>query len=175
MMLLRPAGRGAMFRAVAEAIGGLSVLDICSGDGTLRKYIAKNPYQAIDRNPAFVAYLERHGVKAQLGNALEMSWPAADCLVLIEGLYHFLPDVDPLMKKVMEYPFRKFIISESVEHVAHSRWSWLTRFSHWATRVDHEHYPERFDEGRINAMFDRYGFQERFRIGSNMVGILSRP
>jgi SAM-dependent methyltransferase len=171
MKLLRPSGRQAMYRQIAQEIGRRSVVDLCCGLGELRTWLLGNPYQGVDKNPAFVAYLQKQNVSVVQGDILQVAWPASECLVMVESLYHFLPDPAPLLAKMKAQAYKKIIISESVVNVAHSPWRWVKWLSEWATRVDSQEFPGRFTEDSFRAALLPYGFQRFTRVNGTMVAV----
>ena len=169
MGLLRPAGRDAVWRHVAAQIGGASVLDLCCGPAELRRWIGESSYRGIDMNPAFA------GADVLLGDVLALDWPHADVLVMCDSLYHFLPDVGPLLRRMTQSARKKVVISEPIENIAASRWPWMRALARWATRVDGKTFPRRFSAEELQKVLQSYGFQEFARIGANLVAVWSRP
>ncbi len=171
---IRSKDPNAMYRTVAQEIGGLSTLDLCCGYGELRRWTANGDYIGIDKNPAFLRHLRKKCIAAIEGDLSDVVWPPAECLVIVDSLYHFLPDIDSVMSKIMAYPFRKLIVSEPIENLSHSSWTWLSRFAVWATRVDGQRHPHRFDEQTLRSFFARYRFGRVTKSCRNLVGVLDR-
>jgi trans-aconitate methyltransferase len=175
MALLRPNGRTAMFNRILEEIGDDSVLELCCGEGELIRRLKRNPWTGIDKNLLFVESIRVHGWQALQADILSVKWPEADCLVMVDSLYHFTDNIDDLMKRLLTHPAKKIILSESVKHMAHRPEQWIVRFIHWGTRVDGRVFPGRFTEESMRQLLNRYGFQTIERCGENMIGILVRP
>ncbi len=175
MAILRPMGRSEMFNAVVHEIGHTSVLELCCGSGALARKINKSKYTGIDANPIFVDSLNRKGFNVTHGNVLEMKWPAADTCVMVESLYHFLPDPSAIIEKMMAGSFRKVIISESIENVSHSRHTAVRKFTAWATRIDGKLFPHRYNEDSLREFFRSKNFRRVARVGSNLIGVYERP
>src|SRR5436853_7327379 len=93
MGLLRPGGRDAVWRHIAARLSGGTVLDLCCGPAELRRWIS-GPYRGIDINPAFA------GGDVMRADVMTSDWPAADYVVMSDSLYHFLPDVGPLLRRM---------------------------------------------------------------------------
>jgi hypothetical protein len=175
MALLRPRdGRKGMYQFLAEQIGNQSVLELCCGDGELLHWLKGNPYTGMDKNPVFVRSLLSRGHRAILADVLTTVWPEADCLVMVDSLYHFMAAIQPFMKQLMDHPARTIILSESVEHIALREEPWLVRFIQWGTRVDGKAFPGRYTEASARRLLDTYRFQRVERIGSNLIGIFKR-
>lgn len=174
MRSLRRRHHPAMYRLVAEEIGGLSTLDLCCGEGGLARWLGRDDYRGIDRNPGFVASLERRGIKALQGDILAVDWPEADCLVMVDSLYHFLPGIDRFLEKALAFPFKRFIISEPIVNIASDRRPWLAGLAAWATRVDGRDHPQRFTAETLGGLFRRYRFQKVRRTEFNLIGVMER-
>jgi SAM-dependent methyltransferase len=126
----------ARMSAVAEQVPpGASVLELCCGPGTLyRKHLRGrvSAYTGLDVNPGFVADLRAAGVDArELDLADEQApLPAADVVIIQASLYHFLPDVDHLLARMLAAAGERVIVSEPVRNLASSRLpvvAWLGR------------------------------------------------
>lgn len=175
MAILRPHdGRKRMYQYVAEQIGNQRVLELCCGDGELLRWLKGNPYTGMEKNPVFVRSMQSGGHHAIQSDVLTAEWPEAECLVMVDSLYHFMDTIQPFMKRLKDHPARMIILSESVEHLALRREPWLVRFIQWGTRVDGQAFPGRFTEASARRLLDTYGFQQVTRIGSNLVGIFRR-
>ena len=174
MRLLRGSRRPEMYRLLAEEIGRISTLDLCCGEAELRRWLSHDRYQGIDKNPFFAAELRRRGIPVIEEDVLAAPWPAADCLVMVDSLYHFLPEIDRLMDKAVAFPGNKVIFSESIENLTTHTSDWVSKISAWATRVDGQSYPRRFSEDTLGALFRKHGFQRTIKTGANLIGILER-
>lgn len=172
MRLLRPDGRRPLFEFLAKEIGALPALELCCGSAELSRWLKTRAYQGIDLNPRFVAGLRRRGLDVCQADVLSAPWPGAACLVMIDSLYHFLPDAEPLLARMKAHPARKLILAESVEHVA-SR-PLLSRLALWATQVEGRQFPDRYCEATMRGLLERHGFQRVERIGADVVGVLER-
>ncbi len=159
MNLLRPRGRDDVFAWIAREIGSLSILELCSGDGTFRSWVPANSYQAIEKNPAFVRHLRNEKTPVIEADIMTSSWPDMDCLIMIDSLYHFIDNLEPLMDRVRRSRFQKVIFSESTINYSLSRKGWLSKFAVWATRVDGRPFPKRFSEKTLRTFFKENGFQ----------------
>jgi hypothetical protein len=172
MRFLRPSGeRDQMLQRVAREIGSLSVLELCCGAGDLRRWIPGNAYRGVDKNPGFTDPLISQGVHVTRGDVLSMRWPEARCLVMIDSLYHFMPQLDALMDKMRLFPCEKVIISEPVNNLLPKLPPGLRGLARWATRVDGCSYDFRFTEEQLRDFFARYGFQKVTRMGANDIGV----
>jgi trans-aconitate methyltransferase len=174
MAVLRRGRRRDLFKLIQGAIGDLSVLDLCCGPAELRRWIPRNKYQGLDKSPVFAHSLRRRGVSVTEGDVLTTPWPEAECVVMTDSLYHFLPNVDALLHRVAEHPAKKVILAESVVHLSANERPWLAKVARWATRVDGREFGERFNEPSLRVLFEKWGFQEMVRLPYNLVGLWTR-
>jgi hypothetical protein len=175
MALLRPRdGRKGMYQYLAGQIGNQSVLELCCGDGELLRWLKGSRYTGMDKNPVFVRSMLSRGHPMIQADVLTAEWPDAECLVMVDSLYHFMAAIQPFMKRLMDHPARMIILSESVEHIALRKEPWLVRFIQWGTRVDGQAFPGRYTEASARRLLETYGFQRVERIGSNLIGIFKR-
>ena len=82
---------------------GASVLDLCSGPGTLYDFLLKKSvkYTALDANESFISHLERRfvpAVQCDLNN--HQALPKADYVVMMGSLYHFMPNSQSILSKM---------------------------------------------------------------------------
>jgi len=142
------------FCHVAEKIPpGSSVLDLCAGTAMLYRELHNRDvqYTAVDINPIPVNSLKRKGVHAVCADILKAEIPKADFVIMNSSLYHFWPNIEFIVKKMIASARERVIILEPVQNTADSRVSLLGRFAKWASMVDgvmpHFHFtPETFRE-----------------------------
>jgi SAM-dependent methyltransferase len=131
LLMLALYGRhySARMRAVAaEVPDGASVLELCCGPGTLYlRYLRGRVggYVGIDVNSRFVEQLGRRGVAA---NRLDLATddeplPVADAVILQASLYHFLPEPQRIVDRMLVAARDRVIVSEPVRNLASSSWS----------------------------------------------------
>ncbi len=147
-----------MYKRVADLVGNLSVLDLCCGDGRLSQWLSHKQYTGIEVNPRFVKGMRRRGLQVIEGDVLSTHFPSADCAVLIESFYHFLPEGLSLIKKILSCPFQKVIIVESVSHLSRHSVSWISSFALWSTRVNGRAFGKRLSPWEFQEMLKACGF-----------------
>jgi SAM-dependent methyltransferase len=145
-------------RAVADLIpDGASVLDLCCGTGLLfRRHLRGRgtQYLGLDANPRFVASLRRQGAEAEVRELKRLAdLPAADCVVMLASLYHFLPDPHPILDLMERAARHRVIVSEPVRNLAASSNVMLAAIARKATRTRLGAAPRRFDERSLDALF----------------------
>src|SRR4051812_46793681 len=92
----------ARYRAIAGLVPeGASVLDLCCGPGFLYdRHLRRKSvdYTGLELNPAFVERVRRRGGHALVWDLHDdRPLPPADVVMMQASLYHFLPDVAPLV------------------------------------------------------------------------------
>jgi SAM-dependent methyltransferase len=164
-------GQADMYQHVTQQVKGCSVLELCCGDGEFIRWVNPTDYQGIDKNPAFVQSLRRKGIAVIEGDVLSIPWPNADCLVMINSLYHFIHDLQRLREKIRSHPGRRIIISEPVKNLLPELPPLLRRLGAWVTRVDGRSHPERFSEDALRKFFIECGLRTVTRVGAHCIGV----
>jgi len=152
----------ARMRAVAEQVpAGASVLELCCGPGTLylRHLRARvGGYIGIDVNAGFVERLRRRGVDARrldLAADLE-SLPEADVVILQASLYHFLPQPERILDRMLAVAREEVIVSEPVRNLASSENPLIARLGRRAADPGVGGHADRFTEESLAALMARY-------------------
>ena len=121
----------ARYRAVADLIEPeSSVLDLCCGPAVIyRRYLRKKgiAYSGFDINPVFVEKVIDRGALARQRDVSDpQPLPQADYVLMQASLYHFLPDPQPLLRRMVEAARRAVIIAEPIRNLATSRSPFLS-------------------------------------------------
>jgi SAM-dependent methyltransferase len=149
-------------RAVAEEVpDGASVLELCCGPGTmyLRHLRGRaGTYIGVDVNPRFVERLRRRGVDAR---RLDLSGgsdalPSADVVILQASLYHFLPDAERIIDRMLATAGDRVVVSEPVRNLASSRLPVVGRIGRRAADPGVGGHAQRFTEASLAALMERY-------------------
>ncbi|WP_459956806.1 class I SAM-dependent methyltransferase [Nocardia sp. IFM 10818] len=156
------------FRAVAALIpDGAEVLDLCCGPATLytrhlrRKAVT---YTGFDLNERFVARLTAAGARGEVWNLRsETPLPAADYVVMQASLYHFLPDPQPVLDRMLAAARTRVILTEPVRNLAGSRNRVVAKLGSRLTDAGEGSQPRRFTEDTLDALFASY----RERVGES--------
>jgi SAM-dependent methyltransferase len=173
----------ARYRALADLIApGAEVLDLCCGPGILyRRYLRPKgvDYRGLDINPRFVARLRSLDVRAEQADLRGPApLPRADVVVMQASLYHFLPDPEPVLARMLASARRQVLIAEPVRNLSSSRFGLIAALGRHATGVAGAG-SERFDEASLDALMDRYAdrVERRFLIpgGREKVYLLRPP
>jgi hypothetical protein len=149
-------------RAVADQVpDGATVLECCCGPGTmyLRHLRGRtSAYVGIDVNQGFVARLRRRGVDARrLDLATDADpLPPADVVILQASLYHFLPNAERIVDRMLAAAGERVIVSEPVRNLASSNMPLLSRLGAGATDPGVGEHAQRFTEESLAALMERY-------------------
>ncbi|MEU0543684.1 methionine biosynthesis protein MetW [Nocardia sp. NPDC005978] len=152
---------GARYRAIAALIPeGAQVLDLCCGPATLytRHLRAKSVrYTGLDLNERFVAGLTAAGADARvwdLHSALPL--PAADYVLMQASLYHFLPEPEPVLDRMLTAARQRVIIAEPIKNLTSSGNKVLARLGGRFTDPGDGASAHRFTEETLDELFRGY-------------------
>lgn len=152
----------ARLRAVAEQVpDGASVLELCCGPGTLYLRHLRGRvggYIGIDVNPGFVERLRRRGVDARRLDlaAGDEPLPSADVVILQASLYHFLPDAERIVDRMLAAARERVIMSEPVRNLASSEVALIARLGRRAADPGVGGHAQRFTEATLAETMARY-------------------
>jgi SAM-dependent methyltransferase len=154
----------ARLRLVAGRIpAGSSVLDLCCGPGTIYHHYLRHKavrYTGLDVNPRFIASVQRAGGQAQAWNLHQDDpLPAADHVIMLGGLLHFLPDPRPVVDRMLRAAQKQVIICDPVRNLATSKIGPLRWIAQRSTDPGTGPVPQRFTEETLDAFFAGYGAQ----------------
>ena len=115
----------ARFRVIAELIpAGSRVLELCCGPGILfRRYLkAKGvDYTGLDINARFIAELRRRAGRGLVWDLhSNQPLPPADVVVMQASLYQFLPDPEPVVRRMLAAAEAQVIIAEPIRNLSDS-------------------------------------------------------
>lgn len=149
-------------RAVAaEVPEGSSVLELCCGAGTLytrhlRGRVAH--YTGLDVNGRFIETLRRAGADAReidLG-ADTRPLPQADVVIMQASLYHFLPDAEAIVERMLAAARDRVIVSEPVRNLASSELPLIGALGRRAANPGVGHPAQRFTETTLDLLMQRH-------------------
>jgi SAM-dependent methyltransferase len=153
---------GARYRAVADLIpDGSSVVDLCCGPGVLhRRYLRRRgiAYTGLDLNGRFVAGVNRLGARAIAWDLCDARpLPEADFVVMQAGLYQFLPDPSPVVRRMLAAARERVIIAEPVRNLSTCRVPAVAAFASRRANAGQGDQPRRFDERALDDFFGSLG------------------
>jgi SAM-dependent methyltransferase len=152
----------ARMRAVAaEVPEGSSVLELCCGPGTLytrhlRGRVAH--YIGLDVNEKFIETLGRAGVDARAIDlaADRRQLPAADVVIMQASLYHFLPDAEEMVERMVTAARDRVIVSEPIRNVASSELPVIGALGRRGADPGVGGHARRFTEATLDLLMQRY-------------------
>jgi trans-aconitate methyltransferase len=159
---------GGRLRAVAEQVpAGATVLELCCGPGSLYlRYLRTrvSNYIGLDSNPVFVTRLQARGVDARLTNLIDRGQPLprADVAIMQASLYHFLPDADEILRRMLAAANRRVIISEPVRNLSSSTVPLVGAIARRSADPGVGRHAERFTETALDQLMAPYDVRASF-------------
>ncbi len=156
----------ARYRAIANLIAPSStVLDLCCGPGILyRRYLRHKSilYTGFDLNQRFIRNLIQAGVPAQTRDLRsEESLPASDYVIMQASLYHFLPDPERILQRMMVAARKALIISEPILNLGDSKSALVHQLSGRLTNAGNGSESHRFNEQSLDELFSVLGWRPK--------------
>lgn len=139
---------------------GASVLELCCGPARLYRSELRGrvgAYMALDANAGFVDRLRRHGIDARQADVASADLPAADVVLMQASLYHFLPDAEAMVRRMLAAARERVVISEPVRNLAQSRVPIVARLGSAGAATGGGAQALRFDEPSLEALMERFG------------------
>jgi len=152
----------ARMRAVAaEVPEGSSVLELCCGPGTLyTRYLRGRVahYIGVDVNGRFIETLRRAGADARKIDlrAEKRPLPEADVVIMQASLYHFLPDAEAIVERMIAAARDRVIVSEPIRNLASSKLRVIGAVGRRATNPGAGGHAQRFTETTFDLLMQRY-------------------
>jgi SAM-dependent methyltransferase len=150
-------------RIVAEQVPeGASVLELCCGPGTMYdRYLRDraSSYIGLDVNAGFVDRLRRQGVDARLVDLAtsQEPLPSADVAIIQASLYHFLPDAERIVDRMLAAAHQRVIVSEPIRNLASSETPVIGLLGRRAADPGVGGHEQRFNETTLDELIERYG------------------
>lgn len=155
-------------RAVAEQVpAGATVLELCCGPGSLylRHLRARvGSYVGLDANPGFIAGLRAQGIDARLIDLSDGAQllPSADVAIMQASLYHFLPDADVILRRMLGAAEQCVIISEPVRNLSSSTMPLIGTIGRRAADPGVGGHADRFTETTLDQLMASYDVRATF-------------
>ncbi|MBF6221165.1 class I SAM-dependent methyltransferase [Nocardia abscessus] len=151
----------ARYRAIAELVPqGASVVDLCCGPATLyTRYLRHKSvdYTGLDLNERFVARVNEAGGRGEVWNLrAEDALPTADYVIMQASLYHFLPEPQPLIDRMLAAANRQVIVAEPIRNLATSDNPLLATIGKRFTDAGDGEQAHRFTERTLDVLFTAY-------------------
>jgi len=136
-----------------------SVLELCCGPARLYRNELRgrvSSYVAMDRNAGFVDGLRLRGVDARQADVATADLPVADIVLMQAALYHFLPDAEAMVRRMLAAARRRVVISEPVRNLAQSRVAIVARLASAGAATAGGAQAQRFDEASLRTLMERF-------------------
>jgi SAM-dependent methyltransferase len=159
---------GGRLRAVAGQVpAGATVLELCCGPGSLYlRYLRAHVggYVGLDANPRFVAGLQARGVDARLIDVTDSDQllPRADVAIMQASLYHFLPDADRILQRMLGAANWCVVISEPIRNLSSSPRPLIGMIGRRAADPGVGGYASRFTEMTLDQLMAAYDIRTSF-------------
>lgn len=144
----------------AHVRDGASVLELCCGPGHLYDRLLRGragSYVAMDSNAGFVDGLCRRGADARMADVATTALPAADVVLMQAGLYHFLPDAEAMVRRMLGAARERVVISEPVRNLASSRLPIVAGLASAGSATAGGRHARRFDEASLERLMNGLG------------------
>ena len=149
------------YREMAELIPErVSVLDLCCGPARIyRRYLKHKSvdYTGLDISPKFIARINRMGARGIVWDLRdERPLPKAEYAIMQASLYHFLPDADRIVDRMLAAATKQVIVSETVRNVASSNSKIIAMLAQLLTDPGVGKQVHRFTESTLDGFFESY-------------------
>jgi SAM-dependent methyltransferase len=148
------------FKTVSNLIDrDSSVVELCCGFGDFYNYALKRKnidYLGVDLSPEFVRYGAKRGVNIILQDVTNFNFPVSDYYVMFSSLYHFQPNPEDLIKKMLFTARKKVIIVEPIKNLLNSEYKVISRLALSLTNEGGGKNNFRFTEESLRGLMDSY-------------------
>lgn len=153
-----------MHAVAAEVPHGASVLELCCGPGTLYKRYLRgrtSAYIGLDVNQHFVDQLRAEGVDARQVDLQSSTdpLPRADVALMQASLYHFLPEAERIVDRMLAAALKRVIIAEPIRNLTSSDHPLVRRLGRRASDPGGGGGENRFTEATLDALMERCSHQ----------------
>ena len=158
---------------------GAEIIDVCCGDCYIYYNFLKDKnveYFALDINEIFVKAAKRGGVRAERFDLLKDQLPRSDYILMQASMYHFIPNQDEIIQKILNSTKKRAIISESVVNLSASKNLLVSKISKILTNPGTEHSTERFNKESLLNFFNKYNVTSIHKIkgGRDIIGVFDK-
>ncbi len=136
-----------------------SVVELCCGFGDFYTYGLKNKqvdYSGVDLSPDFVDYGLKKGIKITEGDVNSFNFPRSDYYIMISSLYHFHPNPEIIIKKMLAAAVKSVIIVEPVKNLLNSRHKIISRLALLLTNEGEGKNNFRFTDGSLSQLMEAH-------------------
>lgn len=144
------------FKTVSSFIENYSsVMELCCGFGDLYAYALKNKqinYSGVDLSPNFVAYGQKNGINIAEQDINNFGFPQSDYYIIISSLYHFYPNPEVIIKKMLSASTKNVLIVEPIKNLLNSKYKIISRLALFLTNEGGSKNTFRFTEKTLDKM-----------------------
>lgn len=168
------------YQQVANLIPtGSQVVDIGCGDCTIYRFLRKKgiQYLGLDINPFFVRWVEKKRIPVCLFDVCKDEIPQAEYIIMLGGLYQFIPYHKDIVDKMLKAATKKIILIERIQGAFSSSTNPLISFI--ARRLANPgtgHKMYRFNKESLIRFLESYGIklESYYKIcqGTQIVAVL---
>ena len=152
----------ARYEAIADLIPrGADVLDLCCGPATLyHRYLKQKnvTYRGLDINHHFVTDLVRRGISAEQWDLRDdRPLPRAGYVIMQASLYHFLPDAERVLERMLVAAGNQVIVAEPIKNLSSSKVPLVAYLSQRLTDSGAGAQANRFVEQTLDELAQLHG------------------
>ncbi len=155
------------YRIIAREAGNMEVLDLCCGDCKLSEYVVG--YKGIDLNDNFVRSARMRGINAIKMDIMKEGISKAECIVMQDSLYQFIPNHEKIIKKILKSS-KKAIISEAGISLGQSRNPIISIIAKKLTNTS-KHHPQRFTKKQLYSIYKKFNAKKIIDTGKDLTAI----
>jgi len=144
------------FETIAFFINNYSsMVELCCGFGDFYVYALKKKqidYLGIDLSPNFVEYGRKNGINIIEQDISNFSFPKSDYYVIISSLYHFYPNPEIIIKKMLSATAKNVVIVEPIKNLLNSKYRIISRLTSLLTNEGSGKNNFRFTEESLDKL-----------------------
>ncbi len=156
------------YKAIAEEVRNLEVLDLYCGDCKLADFV-KN-YKGADFNKIFIKSAKKRGLDVSLMDITKEKIPENECIVMQGSLYQFIPNHEEIIKRILKSAQKKAIISEPYINLANSKNRVVSLIAKILTKTS-EPCDKRFTKQELINLFKKYNVTKIKDLGRDIMGV----
>lgn len=151
------------FKTIASFIANRSsVVELCCGFGDFYAYGLKDKqidYLGIDLSPDFVKQGLKNGLNIIEQDVNNFNFSKSDYYVMISSLYHFYPQPEIIIKKMLLAATGNVIIVEPIKNLLNSKYKIISRLALLLTNEGDGKNSFRFTEESLDRMM-KFNFEK---------------
>ncbi len=162
------------YKIIAKEIDKLNVLDLCCGDCEISNYIKKEKYKGIDFNKAFVKYSKNKGLDVSYEDINKCVLFKEDCILMQGSLYHFFPNHERILKKMLNSSIKKTIISEPINNITHSQNFLFKTIARFLSKTKTGSYKKRFTRKELLNIAKKFKANKIIEMNKDLIMVFDK-